>query len=267
MQTIDFIKGIGYEVISFPDGEKHLKINELNRKDTVEIICRICNSDDLFLLMQLSDILNRQCVTIERITIPYLMTMRCDRLFSFEEAYSLRIISDIINSFNAQTVLLIEPHSDKSELLINSSFSHYLSLNLVPITSNTIFCFPDKGAYRRYYYKLNSKFKPIICSKVRNEFDGSLLEFNIEDKGDYKEGMSICVVDDLCDGGGTFIGIGNLLKEKLNPENLILNVTHAIQKQGLEKVANIYDEVNITNSYKDWQDEKLPINVNVLKSY
>lgn len=267
MQTIDFIKGIGYEIISFPDGEKHLRINKLNRKDTVEIICRICNSDDLFLLMQLSDILNRQCVTVERITIPYLMTMRCDRLFSFEEAYSLRIISDIINSFNAQTVILIEPHSDKSELLINSGFSQHLSLSLVPITSNTIFCFPDKGAYRRYSYKLHSKFKPIICSKVRNEFDGSLLEFSIEDKGDYKEGMSICVVDDLCDGGGTFIGIGNLLKEKLNPENLILNVTHAIQKQGLEKVANVYDEVNITNSYKDWQDEKLPINVNVLKYY
>jgi hypothetical protein len=54
MQTIDFIKGIGYEIISFPDGEKHLKINELNRKDTVEIVCRICNSDDLFLLMQLT---------------------------------------------------------------------------------------------------------------------------------------------------------------------------------------------------------------------
>ena len=31
MQTIDFIKGIGYEIISFPDGEKHLKINKLNR--------------------------------------------------------------------------------------------------------------------------------------------------------------------------------------------------------------------------------------------
>lgn len=268
MQTIDFIKGIGYEIISFPDGEKHLKINKLNRKDSVEIVCRICNSDDLFLLMQLSEILNRQCVTVEQITIPYLMTMRCDRLFSFEEAYSLRIVADIINSFKAQTVVLIEPHSDKSILLINSSFPKYLSLDFAPNNKNMIFCFPDKGAYARYSHKLYSKFKPIICSKVRNEFDGSLLEFTIEDKGDYKEGMSICVIDDLCDGGGTFIGIGNLLKEELDPENLILNVTHAIQQKGLEKVADVYDEVNITNSYKDWQDEEeLPININVLKYY
>ena len=50
-------------------------------------------------------------------------------------------------------------------------------------------------------------------------------------------------------------------------KDLILNVTHAIQQKGLEKVADIYDEVNITNSYKDWQDEELPININVLKYY
>ena len=158
-------------------------------------------------------------------------------------------------------------HSDKSLFLINSSFPKYLSLDFAPNNKNMIFCFPDKGAYKRYSHKLYSRFKPIICSKVRNEFDGSLLEFTIEDKGDYKEGMSICVIDDLCDGGGTFIGIGNLLKEELDPENLILSVTHAIQQKGLEKVADVYDEVNITNSYKDWQDEELPININVLKSY
>ena len=82
MQVIDFINKRGCEVISFPDGEKHLKINQLDRKDNVKIICRITNSDELFLLMQLSDILNRQCVVIEEIVISYLMTMRCDRLFS-----------------------------------------------------------------------------------------------------------------------------------------------------------------------------------------
>ena len=67
MQVIDFINKRGYEVISFPDGEKHLKINQLDRKEDVEVICRITNSDELFLLMQLSDILNRQCVRVSKI--------------------------------------------------------------------------------------------------------------------------------------------------------------------------------------------------------
>lgn len=262
MQTIDFIKRKGYEVISFPDGEKHLKINELDRKDTVEIIFRISNSDDLFLLMQLSDILNRQCITVDRLVIPYFMTMRCDRLFSFEEAHSLRIVAEVVNSLKAKDVILIEPHSDVLLSLVNNSIPLYKSPELGSI-SNNIFCFPDKGAYLRYKDRIVSDIKPIICSKVRDVSTGNLNGFEITSKGDYKEGMSICVVDDLCDGGGTFIGIGKLLKKELNPKSLTLNITHAIQQKGLERVANIYNEVNITNSYKDWQYETLPINVNI----
>lgn len=70
------------------------------------------------------------------------------------------------------------------------------------------------------------------------------------------------VVDDLCDGGGTFIGIHNILK-KLNPSSISLWITHAVQLSGIEKVAAIYDKVYITNSYKNWFDEKLPKNVMV----
>ena len=33
---------------------------------------------------------------------------------------------------------------------------------------------------------------------------------------------------------------------------LILVVTHAIQQSGLEKLAQVYDEVYISDSYKDW---------------
>ena len=50
---------------------------------------------------------------------------------------------------------------------------------------------------------------------------------------------------------------------KLNPGKVILQVTHAIQKQGIEKAASLYDEVYITNSYHDWDKEDLPKNVHV----
>ena len=44
-----------------------------------------------------------------------------------------------------------------------------------------------------------------------------------------------------------------------------LLVTHAIQKQGVEKVAAVYDKVYITDTYKDWTKESLPANVTVFK--
>ena len=259
MQKIDFTKGVGYEVISFPDGEKHLKINKLDRKDTVEIICRITNSDDIFLLMQLSDILNRQCIVVEKITIKYLMTMRCDRLFSFEQPFSLKIVADVINSFNAKKVVIIEPHSNTCLDLIKNSEAWYTSKGLLEYP--TTVCFPDKGAFTRY--ATNMIMRPhIVCSKVRDVETGKITSFSIDKVYKYKQDSEIIVVDDLCDGGGTFIGIAHKLLE-LNPKKLILAVTHAVQKEGIERVAGVYDEVIITNSYKDWQNEDLPDNVKV----
>lgn len=260
MQKIDFTNGEGYEVISFPDGEKHLKINKLDRKDTVEIICRITNSDELFLLMQLSDILNRQCVSVDKITIPYLMTMRCDRLFSFEQPFSLKIVSNVINSFHAKQVVIIEPHSNTCLDLIKNSKAEYVIGKLVD--NDSIFCLPDKGAELRYGSN-GFIHQPIICTKKRDVGTGKLTGFEIEEIGDYKGGNTIIVIDDLCDGGGTFVGIAKKLRE-LKPSELTLAITHAVQKDGIERVSGFYDKVIITNSYKDWKD--LPSNV-IIKNY
>lgn len=259
MQVIDFINKRGYEVISFPDGEKHLKINQLDRKDNVKIICRITNSDELFLLMQLSDILNRQCVVIEEIVIAYLMTMRCDRLFSLEQPFSLGVVANVINSFNARRVLIVEPHSKISLDLIRNSEARYTTRALLEYP--TTVCFPDKGSFTRYADKF-FKSPYIVCSKVRNVETGDLLSFKIDRVVDYKEGSDIIVADDLCDGGRTFVGIAKILRD-LKPQSITLAVTHAIQKQGIELVASVYDKVVITDSYKDWSRENLPNNVEV----
>lgn len=264
MQVIDFVRGKGYEVINFPDGEKHLRINELNRKDTVAIRCRIKSSDDLFLLMQLSDILSRQCVEVVEIEIFYLMSMRCDRLFSFEQPFSLKIVADVINSFNAKNIHIYEPHSHRCLGMIKNSKGFLLKgLGKVDL-KDCILCFPDNGAYERYF-KYNelaiTLLNPIICNKSRDVTSGKLLNFEIANMGEYQEGQSILVIDDLCDGGGTFCGIAELLRP-LNPQSISLFVTHAVQKNGIEKVAKYYDKVYITNSYADWGD--LPKNVEVI---
>lgn len=260
MQVIDFVRGKGYEVINFPDGEKHLRIQELNRKDTVAIRCRIKSSDDLFLLMQLSDILNRQCVEVKEIEIFYLMSMRCDRLFSLEQPFSLKIVADVINSFNAKNVCIYEPHSQRSLDMIKKSKANHLCGSGKVDFSKFDICCPDSGAYYRYS-NIIGLTKPIVCNKVRDVSTGKLLHFEVSYLGTYKEGNPILVIDDLCDGGGTFCGIAEILKP-LNPQSISLFVTHAVQKAGIEKVAKYYDKVYITNSYADWDD--LPSNVEVI---
>lgn len=264
MNHINLITKEGCQVITFPDGEKHLKLEHIDRKEPVVITCRITSSDDLFILMQLSDILNRQEVHVQTLNINYLMSMRCDRLFSLDESFTLKIVANVINSFNAEEVHIVEPHSSCTGRLINECYEYYPMYNMVDqMLEDYVICYPDKGAQQRYNYNCS---RHICCEKQRDVETGKLLKFSISESkvGPYPD--KIVVVDDLCDGGGTFLGIAELLKNSFNPESLVLVITHAVQLEGLKRVAEVYDQVYVTNSYCDWDTkEGLPENVTVIE--
>lgn len=256
MNVIDFTKGIGYKVIRFPDGEVHLQLEELNRKEGVVVIMRIRNAEDLFLLMQLSDILQRQEIVVEELRIPYLMSMRCDRVFSFDRPFTLKIVADVVNKLNCRPIIY-EPHSKRSlELMYAGNVEVSRDLAFVYKQTSTI-CFPDKGAQSRY--NLFNETANIVCEKVRDVNTGELKEFKVVNPKEFKGG-DITVIDDLCDGGGTFIGLAPKLRD-LHPTKLRLVVTHAVQLNGIKRVAEVYDEVVITNTYEDWENFELPNNV------
>lgn len=262
---IDFTNGTGYKVSRFPDGETHIELDELNRKYPVILKMRLRNAEELFLLMQLADILKRQAVEISEFHIYYLMSGRCDRLFDLNRPFTLEIVANVINSLQAQKVILYEPHSDRSLNLINNSRAIYPTKQITQMvlaqsqTSADPIMYtvaPDAGADARYNCN-------IICGKTRNA-EGKLIGFQIEKTITTYPNSNYIVLDDLCDGGGTFLGIADLLKKKFNPNSLTLVLTHAIQKEGLEKVAAVYDNVYITDSYKDWKAINLPKNIKVL---
>lgn len=264
MNHINLITKEGCQVITFPDGEKHLKLEHIDRKEPVVISCRITSSDDLFILMQLSDILNRQEVHVQTLNINYLMSMRCDRLFSLDESFTLKIVANVINLFNAEEVHIVEPHSSCTGRLINECYEYYPMYNMVDqMLEDYVICYPDKGAQQRYNYNCS---RYICCEKQRDVETGKLLKFSISESKVDPYPDKIVVVDDLCDGGGTFLGIAELLKSSFNPESLVLVITHAVQLEGLKRVAEVYDQVYVTNSYCDWDTkEGLPENVTVIE--
>ena len=255
MQILNLIKpgnGIDYKIYSFPDGEKQLHITgELDHKQDAKIICRITNGDDLFLLLQAADILTAHGIDFTT-DIKYLMSARTDRRFDMGRPLSFKIVADILNTIPG-TKNILEIHNPNKHYINN--VGNYIHGDVYVTGYET--CFPDAGAAARYINKSS-----LLCSKERNE-DGSLVGFKLDNPYDYN-GDPIVVIDDLCDAGGTFIGIAELLRKELNPPKLALKVTHAIQAKGIEIVANMYDEVFITNSYLDWENwEKLPSNVKV----
>lgn len=261
MQVIDLTKdGDNYKVITFPDGEVHLELAEINRKEPVIVKCRITNANELFVLMQLSDIIKRQCIEVAILEIYYLMGMRGDRLFDINRPFALRIVADVVNHLNAHKICIYEPHSNRTVRMIYNAeaveLTKAIAHKLLKVDDELQLVAPDKGAVMRYELPF-----VVVCSKVREESTGRLLDFKVEALISVK-GRDLLMIDDLCDGGGTFVGLAPKIRE-LKPKSLSLLVTHAVQRTGIESVAAVYDRVYITNTYKNWSEELLPDNVSV----
>lgn len=264
-QTINLLNpeksDVKYHIVDFPDGEKHIVLeDELNHKKHVLILTRITNADDLFILMQLADIINRHAVTFS-LYIPYLMGMRMDRVISFNEAFSLKVVADAINAMKPLRVTLIEPHSEKVRQLIDNC--DYRFANVQGVATAKYFCFPDAGAIARYAHQFDSeedRQNVILCNKERDPETGKLSGFKILNPEIYKGG-TICVVDDLCDGGGTFAGIAQELRKIAPDAHLKVYVTHMVNPKGIITLAEHYDEVEFSDSYANWNLTDLPDNV------
>ena len=267
MYTLNLIHpeqgNITFGLFKFPDGETHIKLEEINRKDSVNVICRITNAEDLFVLMQIGDILNRQAVEFD-LTIYYLMSMRMDRVMTFNESFSLKIVADVINNMKPSHVYILEPHSERTMKMINNS--KYLQIP-DPVRcyvdfDNVTLCYPDKGAFDRYSFKDN--LCDVIClNKKRNVETGEIIGLKI-DVIPKTVKDTILITDDLCDGGRTFVEASKLLRSQFPDKKIAIAVTHAVNKCGIEKLSENFDDVYITNSYYDWQNEYHLSNVHIV---
>jgi ribose-phosphate pyrophosphokinase len=68
------------------------------------------------------------------------------------------------------------------------------------------------------------------------------------------KGDDCVIVDDICDGGRTFIGIAQELKMK-NAGDIYLCVSHGIFSHGFDELRKYFKKIFTTNSFKDINDE------------
>lgn len=265
LNLIDVNKSdISYRVDRYPDGQIQLVLGNLNdNKCELNILTRIKSSDDLFILMQLSDIISRRGIYINKIVITYLLAARTDRVFNQYNAFTLKIVADVINSFNASAVYIFMPHSSRSLQLINYSmpidiYNYLHDFDDKLWNEDVILVAPDAGAADRLRPYVNTYMdRMITCTKKRDE-NGAIVsvDLNLDDSSleisdiDFSK-KRLLVMDDLCDGGGTFMALAPELR-KLNPMQLDIAVGHAIQHGGIERLSSVYDKVYITDSYDEY---------------
>jgi ribose-phosphate pyrophosphokinase len=244
---------MNFTIIKYPDGQISVKL--INKGDNIHTISeRVDSYESLFLVKSIKNAIESASSLGKlrgiSLFIPCLFGQRSDRRFDFSQSFDLKIIADFINSCNFRKVEIFDPHSDVSLALINNSYKRdsfeYVHKAFRDIGNTPILISPDAGAYKKVFdYASLLNVECIGANKHRDKNGNIDLIFS----GDvlYKECL---IVDDLADGGYTFVLLAKRLKE-LGAAKVYLYVSHAYFNKGFDELGKYIDHIFCTNSVKD----------------
>lgn len=198
---------------------------------------------ELFHIAQLRALLNTLVPDATVIlNVPYFPYARQDKEIDNESTFALRIICDYLKSMNFTKVITYDVHNPEltKQLLPNlyNETPEYYITHIPNLVNADLIVFPDKGAEKRYAHLTG--LTCITMQKVRNQLTGdlSMSGFTYGDEVSYKDqelslnGKTLLIVDDLADGGGTFILAAQELK-KLGAKEVNLFTSHGLYTKGL----------------------------------
>ena len=232
------------DLIVFPTGENHIRIRGL--VGCKEIILVNNNpAGDLMRLGMAVDICRR--AEVEHITVhmPFVPYARQDQVYVEGDPLSIKVFANFLNSLKVDKVIIGDPHSKVTPALIDN-------VQVIPQLAGALpamliaqvdagdnpfaIVAPDLGAAKKvkdlqakYSHQYDEVVPIIQCDKTRDPETGKISGFKILD-GDPR-GHHCLIVDDICDGGGTFLGIYDVLK-KYGACTQSLYVTHGIFSKG-----------------------------------
>lgn len=248
-----------YEKIKYPDGSSYVKVNRYEKDFTF----RIESYEDLWTLNQLIDVYSDHGL-VPTITIPCLLDTQADRRFNSNESFGLKLIVKFLSGLNAD-FKVFHPHNsdalefgaDNIEVIDNSQFLKscvqqvYDLFNEEGLMSEkqVIIMSPDAGMYKTLMKscdKIGWTGETYSASKSRSCENGKSKLIQIVDRGDFN-GEDILIVDDICVGGGTFIGLAKLLKER-NCGKIYACFSHITSNKVNPELFKVFDKVFTTNS-------------------
>jgi ribose-phosphate pyrophosphokinase len=250
---------IQFESFTFSGGEPHIKISpDFNTDQIITITHRLNSFNDVGLLYIAVDALRRMHVEKINLFIPYFPAARQDRVMVKGEPLTVKVYADLLNGLNVNNITVFDAHSEVTPALLNNceavSNHRFIQEVLKSTGQNCVLISPDGGALKKIY-KVSEYLGgvPVVeCSKSRDVTTGKLKGFKVY--ADDLQGKDCLIVDDICDGGGTFIGLAEELKKK-NCGDIYLAVSHGIFSQGFEKFKPSFKKIFTTDSFQNIESE------------
>jgi ribose-phosphate pyrophosphokinase len=251
-------KEIKFESFIFSGGEPHIKIApDFDRDETVTITHRLNSFNDLGLLCLAVDALRRMRVRDIDLFIPYFPAARQDRVMISGEPLSVKVYADIINALRLNKVTVFDPHSEVTPALLDSCeviLNHLFIKKVISTIGNEVkLISPDGGALKKIYKTAAylGGIEVVECSKSRDVNTGHLSGFQVY-HDDLKRSTCL-IVNDICDGGATFTGLADALRQK-NAGDLYLAVSHGIFSKGFDLLTSSFKTIFTTDSFRDMED-------------
>lgn len=266
-----FIDGKKLNFSRFPDGTSYLHLGKNEWADNSHInfnnmreIVWAGNSDQAIIELILFDnaLYNKIGYEYDPISfvVSYLPYARQDKI-KLGEPLSVDFMVNILSSLNVLSAKVFDPHT-KTAIYDSDRVEVIPSPFIKTVLKEGFVIFPDNGAYNRYLLLDTLTSVTFTKERVGGKVKSTYLEPFARQTIDrvINEGHSLCVWDDIIDGGATFIEVAQYLKTMgIGRDKLKLFATHSITPTKTNQILlKYYKEINYTNSR--FHDETLPYN-------
>jgi ribose-phosphate pyrophosphokinase len=230
-------KAVEVNSFVFSGGETQVKVDLdflASCKDTVDVI--VHNACDPMRALLTFDAIRRARPRLAiNLVLPYLPYARQDRVCADGESLALAVFVRVIDSVDWNEIRLFDVHSDVAIALFqNSPVIHFKTEYFFPalfdLEEYATLVAPDAGAAKKVQSIAKICDKEFVqAGKIRDVNTGEIT--GTEVYGDV-ENKRVLIVDDICDGGRTFIELTRVLLGK-GAKSVDLYVTHGIFSRGL----------------------------------
>jgi ribose-phosphate pyrophosphokinase len=248
---------VEFDIHWFSDKTPHITNVKMPVDDNIRIVYRGMGDQIMELACLVDAIRQIQTETGNykyiNLIIPFFPGARQDRYVNKGESLTVKVYANFINMMGFDTVAVADSHSDVSTALLNNCIilkQHEIFSPHLP--KGSILVSPDAGAIKKVQdlaFAIGSE-TIIKCDKHRDKTTGRIDGFTVHaDNLDRIKDASLYVVDDICDGGGTFLGIADTLKS-FGAKELHLCVTHGLFSKGTSIIKEKYDSIISTDSLR-----------------
>ncbi len=190
-------------------------------------------------LAQLRTLLEQYRPAVCRLLMPYLPYARQDKHVSNSSTFALHTFAALLNTLRFAEVRVLDAHSNvwanKIDNLVDESPREHIQQAILDSDADMLL-FPDVGAETRYlaYAFHNARGRAlewVTATKRRNQSTGVVEGFSIGGQKPLR-GRRVLMVDDICDGGRTFVEAAEVLRNA-GVKSVGLYITHGLFTKGL----------------------------------